>query len=291
MRWAFHITLAALMVLALSAAISSPTAFQKTNLIRLQSEPMPVPDQADFPVSEFLAGIPYVGDFEATYVVNPREKRDIAIGSGIGNCSNLTFGAAYEFVEKNIDFQIIHLLPVDGFLTGRGHTVLRLGFRHNRRLQVGIVDMLAGALPASHGKAIDVAQLASGPVPEFGFIRLNEANSREADYYGSFLDEIDVGIIRGSDVERYFDFIESIYVPLGRPELEKHMYDGIALLVGVLPEIQVTSLDRLYEGREGYRLMMIGSLWVLRAFVLIAPLLLLGEFVNLARRTWHGART
>lgn len=284
MRLRVYIVLLGMVAIPLGILARNPLSFQKNNSIRLASGPIAKPAPSAFEIVPFIAGIPYEDSPRATYVVEPQAKYEIAIREGVGNCSNLTFAAAHHLEQEGVDFQIVHLMPRDGFLSGRGHTVLRMGYRLDGESRVGVVDMLAGALPVSGGVPVDVDALARGPIPDFEFLRMNRRNENEAEYYGDFLTEMDLGFIMKSDVVRYFRFLEAIYVPLGSRKIEKYLYDGFAMLVGVYPRTWVESFDLLYENHRAERWLMILCLWTLRVSALVIPTLLMTDIVRLMRR-------
>ncbi len=86
------------------------------------------------------------------------------------------------------------------------------------------------------------------------------------------------------EIARYFRFLETIYVPLGSERLEKHFYDGLALMLGFYPSIYVPDFERLVEGREVEWLSYRSALWVLRSAMLGLPLLTLAALLGLRGR-------
>ena len=90
--------------------------------------------------------------------------------------------------------------------------------------------------------------------------------------------------IPASEVARYFRFLETVYLPLGSERLEKHLYDGLALMLGFYPTIYVPEYARLVEGREVEWLTYRSALWVLRSALVGLPLLMLAALLGLRGR-------
>jgi len=258
-------------VLALALAAARPVAFQKLNsMVRTTEMAALSPNGKFLDFETVLEEIPY-GDASQVWSVFPSERYRETILEGGGNCSNLAFGLAYLLDRRGLDFQIVHLMPRDRFLDGAGHTILRTRLRYRGTEQTAIVDVLAGGLPTTAGRPVDVDQL-SGPVQDFALASFNERKPGTSPYYGSFLGESSVGVISSREVAAYFRFLESVYIPLGSQRIEKYVYDGLALLAGRYPEIHVpaTSADPL-EGRQLEVRAHQGSLWILRSAAVVFP--------------------
>lgn len=260
-----------LLVFALALAAARPVAFQKLNSMVRVTEVEPLSADGEFlDFQTVLEKIPY-GDASQVWSISPRERYRETILEGGGNCSNLAFGLAYLLDQRGVDFQIIHLMPRDNFLDGAGHTILRTRLRYRGMEQPAIVDVLAGGLPMTAGRPIDVDQL-GGPVRDFALASFNDRKPERSPYYGRFLEDSSVGVISGREVAAYYRFLETVYVPLGNQRLEKYVYDGLALLAGRYPEIHVpvTSADPL-EGRQLEVRAHQGSLWILRSTAVAFP--------------------
>ena len=267
--------------LALTTAALRPVAFQKINSIRAGSPP-PLAAGEALDVAAVVGAIPYREG--AAWSVLPAEKYRMTIERGLGNCSQKTFGLAWRLDREAKPFQVVHMLPIDSFLRGGGHTVLRARIDWRDPEAIAIVDLRAGALPLSGDRPIDVADLAAGPIESFGFAQLNPGGEDSSRYYGPPLEQAVVGVIPGEEVSRYFRFLESVYVPLGSARLEKLGYDGLAMLLGFFPTIHVDDTARLLEGRALETAWSRGALWILRSALVIVPLFVLLElFARRAR--------
>lgn len=263
---------------ALGTALFRPVAFQKSNTILATSELPALVSAEPFDVVPVLAAVPYTTD--AVWTVLPEAKYRETIEEGRGNCSQKTFGLAWRLDRDGQGFQIVHLLPLDSFLVGGGHSLLRTRVAWEDGAAVGLVDLLRGALPLTAERLVDVSDLASGPVEDFRFEQINPAGHDSSGYFGAFLDGAVVGVISGEEVGRYFRFVESVYVPLGHARLEKIVYDGLALAFGAYPTIRVPEAERLFAGHRLERGWYRGALWMLR----LAPFVLAIGAIDLLRR-------
>lgn len=91
------------------------------------------------------------------------------------------------------------------------------------------------------------------------------------------------------EVNRYFDFRERIYVPLGHDRLEKVIYDGVTLLFGYLPNVYTPEYDALVEANRVEVAVQRSALWVQRSSLFMLPLFLGFETfarVRFPRRSW-----
>jgi hypothetical protein len=262
-----------LVAAALAAAALRPVAFQKANSIRVVRGPIPSVDGPDsFDVYDLISRIPYQSE-EMVWDVDPDAKYRATIVEGRGNCSNLVFGLARHLQLEGLDFQILHLMRPSMFLTGKGHTVLRTKFRLAGREQVGLVDILAGGLPRSGARFLDVDDLRRLPVPDLAFSSWGGRPEVAERFYRRRLDEIEVGWIPAQEVAEYFAFIERVYVPFGSRRLEKYVYDGLALLFGRFPEIHVSDARPLAWVNPLEWPFYVASLWLLRSALVLLPVL------------------
>lgn len=269
---------AVMLLMVLIVAVCNPMAFKKFNSIVEQTpEKNIMLSGKALDVKTFLASIPYSKNMQMIYAVDPAVKYAHTIAGGKGNCSNLVFGAAYYLDKCGIDYQIIYFLPPEKFLRGEGHVVLRTRYLLDGKEHVGIVDVLEGGIPCSGGKFLDVADVSKGAVSDFSIMSLNAEKDNESSYYGSFLDNTSIGWTSADEVNRYFRFIERIYVPLTNYKVEKYAYDGLALIAGFLPKIRVTCAADLFGKYKLERIFFIFSAWILRMAVFLIPLVIFYE--------------
>lgn len=278
---------AAVLMLALAMPLVQTYGFQKLNVIR-PAEAIPdlrVQEDDFIDVYDVVRSIPYDGG--RVWTVVPKEKHRQTILRGRGNCSNLSYGLAYELARSNIDYQLISFLDRDEFVDGGGHTVIRVGYRYDGSPRVGLVDLVRGGLPRSGDSFLDVSDLRGLAIEDFSIEPLNARKFEGADeprFYGEDLESSAIGYIRAEDIERYFDFIETVYVPLGSERLEKHVFDGLALLLGTLPTIRLPAYPELVERHRLAFVAHRSSLWILRSALVVLPAALLLELVVAASR-------
>ena len=287
------VKISAALLFLVSAALAgffvftSPVAFQKSASIRFVDETLfmlPEPEM-HIDIEAILRPIPY-SDSRMVYEVAPNEKYIQTIEQGHGNCSNLAFGLAYALSEQGHDYQIVHLMPINGFLNGIGHTVLHMPFRLTDERHYGIVDVLEGGLPQTRSGFVHLDTLRNGSLSEASIFSLNQRKDNESPYYDSFLDTAIVGVIYAQDVEQYFDFLESVYVPLGNKKLEKIFYDGLSLVCGTYPPNYVlkTDQDILYKGKQAIRYLSIALLLCIRVFLLLMAMIMCFRLYSFIRK-------
>jgi len=272
--------IAALCCLLVSATLAgyflatSPVAFQKSAAIRFVDDPDWQLDDRGEPadIAAIVSAIPYGPPGDMVYEVHPRQKYRATIEQGGGNCSNLAFGLAYELNRKGCRYRIVHLMPPAGFLAGEGHTVVEMHYQWNGQACRGIVDLLEGGIPTTGGKPLSLADLRAGSLDNPAIVTLNEHHDAASPYYGEFLDGSVVGVIRDEEAAEYFSFVETIYVPLGHARLEKFVYDGLAIVLGYYPAIEVATADRerLFADELATRSLALGLLYATRAGLALA---------------------
>lgn len=228
-----------------------PTAFQKSVTIkkidadRFSSELSSNGNALN--VADFLASIPYQDKANMVWHPDPGEKYRRTIIQGDGNCSNLVFGASYYLLEQKIDFSIIHLMERDGFLQGSGHTVISLPYMLDGKLHVGVVDVLEGGLPLGmDGQFLSFEDVLLRKQQlnndAKNVLVLNVRKSGVSSYWtDDFLSRIEIGVVLSKEIEDYFKYLDVFYFSVGHPKLEKYIYDGLAVLFGVLPNVYVRS--------------------------------------------------
>lgn len=258
------------LILILLAIGTNPLAFQKSNsIIRSAGVKRLEHSKNSLDVAAFLRQIPY-SDESMVYDVNPVDKYNKTIVQGIGNCSNMVFGAAYYLLEKHIPFQIIHLLPEEDFLQGEGHSVLRVPYQLNGEKRIGIVDVMEGGIPMEDGDFLHLSDLAHPPLKQFSINYLNYSQDHADDDLSAYNDtRMITGYIPDDEVARYFTFIEKIYIPLGSKKLEKYVYDGMSMLLGYYPKIHVVKYDQLYQHHNVTRLFYSMLLELLRITIVL----------------------
>lgn len=242
--------LAALILTAIFWKISM-IAFQKTAMITPVVE-MPAgafmpPAQANrsaLDVKALISAIPYENG-TAIFDILPRDRFHKTIEMGYGNCSNLSFGVAYWLLLQRYPFQIVHLIPYDSFLSGKGHTLLNMPYQFDGAEQTGLVDVMEGGLPRVAGHYLDLSALQKKYLGDVAIAPLNPRKDRDSEYYGEFLNNAAVGIVNQEEIAQYFAFINRVYFSLGSKRLERVFFSGIAMVFGQYPRTYVTREEYL----------------------------------------------
>jgi len=267
------ILLSVVMLLSGYFMATSPVAFQKSTAIKFvkESELMLSEPESYIDIQEILHKIPYKKNASMVYEVQPKQKYSKTIKNGDGNCSNLAFGLAYFLRKQNHEYQIVHLLPPDGFLNGQGHTVVNTPYVINGKSNYGIVDVLEGGLPQVNDLFIDINSLRKASFSSPSILSLNPNKDSKSPYYGEFLNNSIIGIIKSKEVNEYFNFIDTIYIPLGNKKAEKMLYDGLSIVFGYYPYIYVLKNDSdvLFQDNKDTRIFSNVLLISIRTFLFL----------------------
>jgi hypothetical protein len=230
--------------IATAFIVISPIAFQRASAIVVSDdpevdweEPSPVLD-----VGRVVGSIPY-SSTEGIYEVLPSRIYELTMLRGLGNCANKTRGMTYFLDRAGIPFTRIDFMPVDGFLLGKGHTLIRTKYEHRGDVRVGMVDVLEGSLLTLDDEPIDLAELRAAKPFTIGFLPLNRRCDGQSDYYGTFLENSVIAVTDPKDTQRYFEFIEAVYVPIGSARFSRILFNGLAVFAGTFPRQRVSQAD------------------------------------------------
>jgi len=256
-----------------------PNKFQKWNSIKYfdsYEHFYTTENKNVLPVEVFVKSIPYKNMPEYVYMVNPPKKYERTIQNGYGDCSTMAYGAAYYFLKNNIPFELIHFLPKDTFLSGGGHVALRVLYNYKSETKIGILDLIGGGLPSTDGNFIDIDTLAAKNSC-VNLHRINEVApaSYEEYYKHDYLKTVYFGFTPSNEVEKYFNFIETFYVPIGNEILEKYLYDGMAILFNQYYSIYVN--ERFLDEFRIESLFYIVLLQLMRIYILFILMVLIFE--------------
>jgi len=157
----------------------------------------------EFDIEQFISSIPYNND-QTMYTVLPKNRFEESILNGDGNCSNLVYGAAYYLLKKNLDFEIVYMLPVDNFLFGYGHTLLQMEFKFkDLNLQYGIIDFREAVIPTIQGIPKGINEL-NDPRSSIELYEINSLNRERMNYFDqSYLVNKVFGTVRSEEIKRY----------------------------------------------------------------------------------------
>lgn len=254
-------------------ALGVPISFQKA--MALTTTPSVEPDWKagrDLDVRAFVSQIPFRGS-ERVNLVRPSELFEACILQGRGNCANKSRGLSWYLTNEGIPFQRIDLLPFDGFLEGKGHALVRTRFMLDGVSCVGIVDLLEGAVPTFKGNPMDLAELRQVAPYAAGLETLSGRVDDQSDYYGSFLENLVIGVVEGSEIERYLRYLERWHVSVGNPSLERVVYAGAAIVLGFFPETHVSNeqFERMHASAPWTFRVASALTWSARALLFLVP--------------------
>lgn len=267
---------------ALAVAASNPLLFQKLNTLRPGG---PVPDldtsRGYVDIDALIRPIPLAG--HDVWSVHPATRHRLTMVEGGGNCSQMSFGLAYQLNDDGTDYQIIHMITQTGVAIGDGHTVIRIPYRHDGVERVGLVDVSFASILTGVDGPLDVADLEALPIEGWGHVPLNDA-ARFPNYHDDFLVYSLVGYIPPREVVEYYAFLDRVYFRFGTDMLEKYVFDGLALVFGRLPEIFVPQFERLLEPWRVEIALHRTALWLMRSALAVVPLVALVELAAWRRR-------
>jgi len=271
---------AAAVASALGLAVREPFLFQKLNTLRPAPGIPALRASEPVDVEALMRPVPLHG--RPVRNVHPETRWRRTLVEGGGNCSQISFGLAYHLSRIGVDYQIIHMLTSEGLALGQGHTVVRLRYRLDGATGVGLLDASFGVMLHGAKGVLDVEDVENAPVPGWDELALNDA-ARFPDYDDDFLTEAVIGYVPKADVDRYYAFLDRVYRPLGSDIFEKYVFDGMALVFGVLPRVWVPEYGSLVDPLRGALLLHRGALWILRSTLVVLPLFALLEVRRLAR--------
>lgn len=295
---AWSILATSMILLPIGLALFEPSPFQKVNAIKVVEGDVACPKltvKASPNILSLIKSIPFKKKSQMIYNVLPSEKFRKTILEGNGNCSNFVFGMAYDLISKKIDFQIIHLLNKSNgmFLLGAGHTVIRTPLQEEGFKGVGLVDVqMGGVLVNKMVSALDIPDLVIPTTRKLYQLNMSSEFQKIPLYSNLYsdsyiLEKVVVSCIYSEDVQHYFQFLETIYIPLGSEKIEKYVFDGLALLFGFYPTINVTQIkfDELYLDGVGIKYVVHRTaLFSLRLGVTLAIILVLSYIFLFFRR-------
>jgi len=265
---------------------TQPIAFQK--VMALETTPACESDWESGPTLDlkgFIGSIPFRGS-ERVNLVRPSQLYQACIEEGQGNCANKSRGLSWFLTNEGMPFQRLDLLPIDGFLEGKGHTLVRTRYSINGEVRVGVIDLLEGGVPTFRDQPADLRELQSATPYSLGLMTFSPRVDDRSDYYGSFLENLVIGVVEGRQVSRYLQYLERWHVDFGYPSYERVAYAAFAIVIGIFPETHVTP-DQ-YEAmrasapwtfRTAHALT-----WCARALLVLLPIAFVLHVVHWVRR-------
>jgi len=280
---------AAVVMLMLAGAFlwESPIAFQKASAVKVGADPA-VDWAAESPVLDarrVIGSIPY-SSTSAIYDLLPSKLYEQTMLYGRGNCANKCRGLSVYLSRAGIPFHRVDIIPINGFLYGQGHTLMRTKYECDGEVRVGLIDALEGCYLALGGKPVDLADLRRATPFSIEMKPLTHLADGQSDYYGTFLNDVVIATTNPDATRAYFRFIETVYVPLGYPRFERLFYNALAVVCGYFPGAQLSQADydRLFAGREWVVWSAAVLRWSARIVLLLLPIVLIVRGGRMVRR-------
>ena len=107
-------------------------------------------------------------------------------------------------------------------------------------MKILLLISIAG-IPLNNEKYLSIDNLKSITSQNLKQIKLNIVSDEFNQYFNKeIISKVEFGKSKQTDLEKYYRFIESIYIPLGNSKFEKIFYDSIAIFYGYFPNTYVS---------------------------------------------------
>ena len=255
--------------------VSTPQALQKLYVIVADDPSHSRPGEikgVPIDIAASLSNVPDYSDPRLTETGLHNEKKQ-GLRSGLENCSERVFA----YAGKLSEYRIIHFLPVPDFVKGQGHTLIEVrGRTSNFGEGDFIVDVNAGALPLSHGRPVSLLDLLNAEFKGIQDVQFSGHNNQATVNrypYHTMLAGSAVGYMDSNQIRRYLSIVDTVFFPLGDRRLERLLFNGLALIVGVYPNIHVTAAAATQMFQDHPKLQF--DRWMAKLFVVSARMLLI----------------
>ena len=273
--------------------ISSPNAFPKCcSIVEVDRLPEVTPERSGraLDVRLLLARIPYERSLAtpSSWIIHPDCRVEFVLETGGGDCATKSRALARILQASEIPYTLVFLMDAEEAETGAGHTVVECLIDVDGIHEVGIIDMLNASVVTVDGRLLTTRDLLPHLPIDVELVRANENCRIDTRYYGEYLLDTVIGVSRGEEINRYFDFIAGTYVALGSEGLEKVAFIAGALVLGFYPAVYMTSDDisRL-DGWLRFEVVLAHAvIWAARA---LAVLVVIEVIAQLAE--WREKRT
>jgi hypothetical protein len=287
-NWLLRAVLAVLLLgIANFWGISSPNAFPKCcSIVKTETLPQVTPGEAGraLDVRRLLARIPYERSLAApsSWIIHPDRRVEFVMETGGGDCATKSRALARILQASNIPYSLVFVMDAAEAETGAGHAVVECPIDVDGIRGVGIVDMLNASVVTVDGRPMTVGDLLPHAPVDVEFVRANENCRVDARYYGEYLRNTVVGVSRGEELNRYFDFIAGIHVALGSEGLEKVVFIAGALVLGIYPAVYMTSGDiaRLDGWLQFEVVLAHAVIWAVRALGLLVVIEVIAQLAE-----------
>lgn len=267
--------------------ISSPNAFPKCSSI-VEVDALPAialaPVDRSLDVRRLLARIPYERSLAtpSSWIIHPDRRVEFVLETGGGDCATKSRALARILQASDIPYSLVFVMDADEAETGAGHTVVECPVDMDGVRGIGVVDMLNASVVTVDGRLMTVDDMLPHAPLDAEFLRANENCRIDARYYGEFMANTVVGVSRGEELNRYFDFIAQTHVAMGSEGLEKVVFIAGALVLGVYPAVYMTSEDiaRLDGWLQFEVVLAHAVIWAVRALGVLAVIDILAQLAQ-----------
>ena len=272
--------------------ISSPNAFPKCcSIVEVDALPAVIPDSSDraLDVRRLLARIPYERSLAtpSSWIIHPDRRVEFVLETGGGDCATKSRALARILQASGIPYSLVFVMDAHEAETGAGHTVVECPIVIDGIRGVGIVDMLNASVVTIDGRPMTADDLLPHVPVDVELVCANEKCRIDARYYGEYLRGSVVGVSRGEELNRYFDFIARAHVAVGSEGLEKVAFIAGALVLGIYPAVYMTGADiaRLDGWLHFEVLLAHAVIWAVRALGVLVTIEIIAQLAD-----WRGKR-
>jgi hypothetical protein len=205
---------------------------------------------SDLVTTKLISQLP---EKRGTVYSHNKEKRKQLFLKGFGNCSNQAVAMGTILSEQNKRFQVVHLMPVNEFLNGGGHTVLQTTFRDT----LMIFDLLGRSILKKENHLINYKDLDSlankSSNQEIKFQILNTNRAKVESYYNpDSNNNFIIAIVPDEEYKKFYSFTNYLYTPEKETRLTQALFYSLTSLFNKLPHIYVQEKDveRLNKNKD-----------------------------------------
>jgi hypothetical protein len=179
-----------------------------------------------------------------TVFTHNKEKRIKLFKDGYGNCSNQAVAMGAILNEYHKRFQVVHLMPINQFLEGGGHTILQTTYNDT----LMILDLLGRSILKKDNHLInylDLDSLANNSSNHpLTFEIINYKRSRIEGFYNpDSTKNVIIGIVPDDDYKQFYTFTKYLYTPEKESRITQAFFYSIAIMFNKLPHIYVQESD------------------------------------------------
>lgn len=172
-----------------------------------------------------------------------KQKRQKLFLEGYGNCSNQAVAMGSLLSDQNKNFQVVHLMPVYGFLEGAGHSVLQTTYNDS----LMIFDLLGRSILRKNNHLItfkDLDSLAEKKAKTNILLEiLNNNRADVANYYNADSNNFVIGIVPDNEYKKFYAFTKFLYTPEKETRITQAFFYSITTLFNRLPHIYIQEKD------------------------------------------------